>query len=80
MKKTKKKYNKALVAIYEEATEKAIPIDNILNNILSIVYTKTNKKFELDFINKEYDIFWTEAFIPLKLDNKKYLLTWANCD
>lgn len=62
------------------ADEKGRPVENILNAILNEVNDKTKLIFELDFDDILYGKHWYEAYIPIKLKNKSYLLTWNNCD
>lgn len=66
------------------ADEQGRPTDKILQTILNEVKNKTEIKFELNFKSEvdslDYGNNWWEAYIPLKYNNKKYLLTWENSD
>lgn len=58
----------------------SIPTENILNEIISEVNQITGLNFEYGGVSKEYQFEWGEAYIPLKLNGKMYILTWENCD
>ena len=64
----------------QDADKHARPVENILKAILKEVNTKTKKQFELDFTDLQYGEYWYEAYVPLKYKNKRYILTWQNCD
>lgn len=75
-------YKRSWKDVEIKATEKAKPAENILKAILKDVRSKTGVDFELNFDSDvpDYGRHWYEAYIPLKYKNKKYLLTWENCD
>lgn len=66
--------------IDQRASETGTPVKHILTQIITEVRRKTHINFEFDFDNFEYGKHWFEAHIPLVYKNKKYLLTWMNCD
>ena len=66
--------------LYEEATKDAIPVVDILNKIKIDVESHIKERIEFDFDDMEYGNQWFESYIPIKINEKKYLLTWHNCD
>jgi hypothetical protein len=64
----------------EVADKYARPAEKILKAIMTEVYLKTGKEYAFDFDSFDYGINWYEAYIPLEYKNKKFLLTWNNCD
>jgi hypothetical protein len=74
-------YEKALRKLDKEVAKHAIPVKDIIDEILQEVREKTgDSSWELDCDPDAYDSKWFEAHIPLIKDGKKYLLTWMNCD
>lgn len=59
---------------------KAINAKNVLDNILSTVRIITKKSIVPNFNDFQYGRKWGEAFIPIKYNNTKCVLTWQNCD
>lgn len=57
-----------------------IDAESILNSILKEIRIKTKINFEFDGFNTNYEEGWSEAYVSLKFKDKKYLLTWQNCD
>lgn len=63
-----------------EANKYARPCDKILNSILRELKDQTGIKFELEFEDTSYGLYWFEAYIPIRYNDNSYLLTWQNCD
>jgi len=56
------------------------PVHNVLKAILKEASKKTGLKLELDIVDLRYGRYWGEAYVPVVIDNERYVLTWMNCD
>jgi hypothetical protein len=70
------KYNQLAKVMKPKAVDAKKVLDDILNNIKKI----TKKNIFPNFEDFRYGRKWGEAFIPVKFNNKKSILTWQNCD
>lgn len=78
--KTDEEFDKMNNNVHEEVAKYGIPTKGILQELFNEVKAKTCIEWELDCELDTYEEKWWEAHIPLKLGDKKYLLTWRNCD
>ncbi len=66
--------------IHEVADKRSYPSKEILDQMISDLNMKTAKNYIFPYDNTNYGIYWWEAYVPLELEGKKYLMTWENCD
>lgn len=80
-KRTKKfNFNNDWDKIEDYANKHARNVGKILDSIKKEVEQVIGKKIDFDFNDISYGINWFEAYIPLIINKKSYLLTWENCD
>jgi hypothetical protein len=54
--------------------------ESILKSIFRAVKKEIGWELEPDFTDLAYGVHWWEAYIPVKYGNKRFVLTWENCD
>lgn len=59
---------------------KGVKSIDILELMKNEIESKIGKEIKFDFENTNYGVDWYEAYLPIKIKNKKYLVTWMNCD